>query len=204
MTGIIDYGAGNLLSVANAVRSLGVDSKIVAAPADFDGVTRLILPGVGSFGDCVENLKRQQLWQPIKQWLAEGRPYFGICLGYQVLFESSEETPGVEGLGHFAGKVVEFSPDAGDKIPHMGWNEVSLVDPSAAMWNGLEDGTHVYFVHSYFPRPVDESIVACRTDYAGESFASAVMSGAVWATQFHPERSQAAGLQLMKNFIDAN
>ncbi|QQL43994.1 imidazole glycerol phosphate synthase subunit HisH [Sulfuriroseicoccus oceanibius] len=204
MTGIIDYGAGNLLSVANAVRSLGVESKIVAAPEDFDGVTRLILPGVGSFGDCVENLKRQQLWQPIKQWLADGKPYFGICLGYQVLFESSEETPGVEGLGHFAGQVVEFSPEAGDKIPHMGWNEVSLVDPAAAMWNGLADRTHVYFVHSFFPRPADGSIVACRTDYAGESFAAAVMSGAVWATQFHPERSQAAGLQLMKNFIDAN
>lgn len=204
MTGIIDYGAGNLLSVANAVRSLGVESKIVASPEDFNGVTRLILPGVGSFGDCVENLKRQQLWEPIKNWLADGKPYLGICLGYQVLFDSSEETPGVPGLGFFAGRVVEFSPDAGDKIPHMGWNEVAMSDPSAPMWNGLADNTHVYFVHSYFPRPEDDQIVACRTDYAGESFAAAVVSGPVWATQFHPERSQSAGLQVMKNFIESN
>lgn len=203
MTGIIDYGAGNLLSVANAVKFLGFDSVLVSKPEHFEGVTKLILPGVGAFGDCVENLKSQGLWEPIQKWVGAGKPYFGICLGYQVLFESSAESPNLLGLGVLKGDVLEFSANTGDKVPHMGWNSVAMTDTSMPIWNGLNDDDHVYFVHSFYPEPQDQSIVAARTHYAGVEFAAAVCKGAVWATQFHPERSQQVGLQVLRNFIVA-
>lgn len=203
MTGIIDYGAGNLLSVANAVKFLGFDSVLVSKPEHFEGVTKLILPGVGAFGDCVENLQAQGLWAPIQEWLRAGKPYFGICLGYQVLFESSAESPNLPGLGVLEGEVVEFSAKAGDKVPHMGWNSIGIADLFLPIWNGLNDGDHVYFVHSFYPEPQDQSIVAARTHYAGVEFAAAVCKGALWATQFHPERSQQVGLQVVRNFIEA-
>lgn len=204
MTGIIDYGAGNLLSVANAVKFLGFDSVLVSKPEHFEGVTKLILPGVGAFGDCVQNLQSQGLWQPVQQWVSAGNPYFGICLGYQVLFESSAESPNLSGFGIFQGKVVEFSTKSGDKVPHMGWNSLSIADPSLPMWKGLNDRDHVYFVHSFYPEPKDQGIVAARTQYAGVEFAAAVCKGAVWATQFHPERSQQVGLQVVRNFIESH
>lgn len=203
MTGIIDYGAGNLLSVANAVKYLGYDSILVSKPEHFQGVTKLILPGVGAFGDCVENLQSQGLWAPIRRWLAAGKPYLGICLGYQVLFESSAESPNLPGLGVLKGDVVEFSAESGDKVPHMGWNGLSMTDQALPIWKGLNDGDYVYFVHSYYPVAQDQDVVAAWTHYAGVDFAAAVCKETLWATQFHPERSQKVGLQVVRNFIES-
>jgi glutamine amidotransferase len=199
MTGIIDYGAGNLRSVANAVHALGVEPRLVAAPADLEGLTHLILPGVGSFGDCMAELEKRGLTGPIRDWVAAGKPYFGICLGYQALFDESVETPGVRGLGIFAGKVRRFTED-GRKIPHMGWNAAVPTDPSDSLWQGLGESPYFYFVHSYFPEPADPTIISMTTEY-GETFASAIRSGAVVGCQFHPEKSQQAGLTLLANFL---
>ena len=200
-TGIIDYGAGNLRSVHKAVESLEFPAEIVQRPDELDGIDALVLPGVGAFGDCVHHLRKQQLWEPIREWVAAGRPYFGICLGYQILFESSEESPEVEGLGIFEGKVVRF-PKSELKVPHMGWNEIEPVEPSDPLWRSLPGRPHLYFVHSYFPKPSDHSLIAARTDY-GLKFASAVRRGNVVATQFHPEKSQALGLQILGNFLES-
>lgn len=199
MTGIIDYGAGNLRSVANAVHALGIEPRLVARPGDMTGLTHLILPGVGSFGDCMGELEKRGLTGPIREWVASGKPYFGICLGYQILFDESVESPGVKGLGIFPGKVVRFTED-GRKIPHMGWNAAVPADPADTLWTDLGASPYFYFVHSYFPVPADPSIVAMTTDYGGK-FASAVRSGNVTGCQFHPEKSQQAGLQLLANFL---
>jgi glutamine amidotransferase len=197
--GIIDYGAGNLRSVANAVQALGIEPRLVSSPAEMDGLTHLILPGVGSFGDCMAELDQRGLTGAIREWVAAGRPYFGICLGYQILFEGSVEAPGVPGLGVFRGKVVRFTED-GRKIPHMGWNAARPVLLGDPIWKDLGDEPYFYFVHSYFPVPEDENIIAMTTEY-GEVFASAIRSGPVMGTQFHPEKSQQAGLLLLGNFL---
>jgi imidazole glycerol-phosphate synthase subunit HisH len=197
--GIIDYGAGNLRSVANAVQALGVEFSLVSSPEEMEGLTHLILPGVGSFGDCMAELDKRGLTGAIRDWAASNRPYFGICLGYQILFEESVEAPGVPGLGVFRGKVQRFTED-GRKIPHMGWNSAAPVNLADPMWEGLGGEPYFYFVHSYFPVPENESIIAMTTEY-GETFASAIHSGAVVATQFHPEKSQQAGLRLLGNFL---
>ena len=202
MIGLIDYGAGNLLSVHNALKSLGVEPKIVRSEADLDGVTKLILPGVGSFGDCVENLTAQGLWEPLKSWLTSGKPYFGICLGYQILFASSEESPGVAGLGIFPGTVVRFPAEPGLKVPHMGWNTVAFAQSDCPLWQGLDSGCYFYFVHSFFPVPNDPNLAAGTTDYAGK-FTCAIAHGAILAVQFHPERSQRTGLVVLQNFVNA-
>jgi len=197
--GIIDYGAGNLRSVANAVHALGIEPRIVAAPDAMAGLSHLILPGVGSFGDCMAELEKRGLTTAIRDWVAAGKPYFGICLGYQILFDESVESPGVPGLGIFPGKVRRFTED-GRKIPHMGWNAAHPTDPADPAWRDLGEAPYFYFVHSYFPQPADPAIVAMTTEY-GETFASAIRSGAVLATQFHPEKSQQAGLRLLGNFL---
>lgn len=201
--GIIDYGAGNLRSVANAVQALGIAPELVTTPAQLasGSLSHLILPGVGSFGDCMAELHRRDLVEPIRAWIAAGKPYFGICLGYQILFEGSQEAAGIEGLGVFPGKVRRFTED-GRKIPHMGWNSAVPADPQDPAWAGLGGEPYFYFVHSYFPEPADESLVAMRTGY-GETFASAIRHGNLVATQFHPEKSQQAGLRLLGNFLAA-
>ncbi len=201
MTGIIDYGAGNLRSVANAVQALGIEPRLVSAPEDMAGLSHLILPGVGAFGDCMAELEKRGLTGAIREWILSGKPYFGICLGYQILFEESEEMAGTRGLGVFPGKVKRFKED-GRKIPHMGWNSAVPRDPADPAWAGLGESPYFYFVHSYFPEPADPSIIAMETEY-GEKFASAIRSGAVLATQFHPEKSQQAGLRLLGNFLGA-
>lgn len=200
--GIIDYGAGNLRSVANATRHLGFDPLLIRHPGQLESIDHLIFPGVGSFGDCVANLRQLDLWQGIADWVRADRPYFGICLGYQVLFESSAESPGVEGFGLLAGDCVRF-PSGGLKVPHMGWNTVRPTDPADPVWAGLPVEPYFYFVHSYHPRPADGSVVAAWTDYGGE-FAAAVRRGRLFATQFHPERSQGHGLALLANFLQAD
>lgn len=200
--GVIDYGAGNLRNVLNALKMIGAEGKLVAGPDDFDGIDQLVFPGVGAFGDCVSHLDEQGLREPLCEWLAADRPFFGICIGYQVLFESSEENPGVAGLGHFKGKVRHF-PETELKVPHMGWNTVTPRDSLDPVWQGLPAKPHLYFVHSYFPEPEDDSIIAATGTY-GVDFAAAVRQGAVFASQFHPERSQSAGLRILKNFLTAS
>ncbi|WP_265595154.1 imidazole glycerol phosphate synthase subunit HisH [Haloferula sp. BvORR071] len=201
MIGIIDYGAGNLRSVANAVHALGIEPRLISKSADLAGVDHLVLPGVGAFGDCMGELGKRDLIEPLRDWVRAGKPYFGICLGYQILFEGSEEENGIEGLGVLPGRVKRFTED-GRKIPHMGWNSAIPQNPADPMWDGLGAAPYFYFVHSYFPVPADPGVVAMRTEY-GENFASAVRTDSIVATQFHPEKSQQAGLRLLGNFLGA-
>jgi glutamine amidotransferase len=198
-TVLIDYGAGNLRSVANALQSLDADVLIVSSAADFPAnPARVILPGVGSFGDSMEELCRRGLDEPVRRCLATGVPFLGICVGYQMLFEGSEESPGIPGLGILKGQVKRFLP--GKKIPHMGWNSTTLTHPDHPCWAGLDPQPYFYFVHSYFPVPEEPSIIAAVTEYE-ESFAAAVIRNHLWAVQFHPEKSQDSGLQLIRNFL---
>jgi glutamine amidotransferase/cyclase/glutamine amidotransferase len=198
--GVLDYGAGNLRSVLNAFEAIGTHAELVTAPADFEGIDVLVFPGQGAFGDSVRILKERNLWQPLKDWLAAGKPYLGICLGYQLLFENSEECPGVEGLAIAKGSVRKFDAASGLKIPHMGWNVARWAPEHAPVWAGLPDPTHVYFVHSYYPDVQDESLALCRTDY-GTSFISGIARKNLVAVQFHPEKSQEAGLTLLRNAV---
>lgn len=198
---LIDYGAGNLRSVANALQALGVEPGISGGPAGMADATHLILPGVGSFGDCMAELATRGLIAPIREWVLAGRPYLGICLGYQVLFEDSEESPGLPGLGLVRGTVRRFADRPGLKIPHMGWNSVIPRRPGTGTWAGLGNHPYFYYVHSYFPVPADDSVVAAETDYAGQGFAAAIEQGRLLACQFHPEKSQDAGQRLLRNFL---
>jgi imidazole glycerol-phosphate synthase subunit HisH len=160
----------------------------------------LVLPGVGAFGDCAAQLRARNLWESIAGWLREGRPFLGICLGYQLLFESSEESPEVEGFGHFAGAVRRIGRDA-VKVPHIGWNTVKPTQSNSMLWQGLETEPHFYFVHSFVPEPADPATVAAYCDYGGRFAAAVSGPGPLLATQFHPEKSQRAGLTLLRNFI---
>jgi imidazole glycerol-phosphate synthase subunit HisH len=198
---LVDYGAGNLSSVASALRELGVEPRIAASPGDLAGTTHLVLPGVGSFGDCMAQLQSRDLLTAIRDWVAAGKPYLGICLGYQILFDSSEETPGVAGLGMLPGIVRRFQPAPGLKIPHMGWNSAIPRTPDQGNWAGLGKDPYFYFVHSYFPVPDDDSVIAARTTYGDQTFASAIERPNLFACQFHPEKSQDAGLRLIRNFL---
>ena len=195
--GVIDYGSGNLRSVCKALEAAASSPSLVTDPSGLAGVDAIVVPGVGAFAHCAENLRATGLWNPVRDWALSGRPYLGICLGYQLLFESSEESPGVEGLGVLKGRVVRF-PDVGLKVPHMGWNTLSKT--SGPLYNGLSGEVSMYFVHSYYPAPADSSIVSAWSDY-GLSFAAGVSSGALHAVQFHPEKSQSAGLALLRNFL---
>jgi len=193
---LIDYGSGNLRSVAKALEAVGADVRLTTSPQQMNDADAIVVPGVGSFGDCARNLQACGMWEPIQEWLATGRPYLGICLGYQLLFESSEESPGVKGLGHLAGRVVRF-PQVGQKIPHMGWN--TLTETRGPLY-GEAEHPYFYFVHSYYPAPQDVEIISARCDYGGP-FAASVSAGTLHAVQFHPEKSQAGGLALLRNFL---
>lgn len=197
--GIIDYGAGNLSSVCNSFRAIGVEGKLVRTSDDLNGITHLVLPGVGAFGDCSRALREQGLVTPIREWIELDKPFLGICIGYQILFESSDETPGAEGLGIFRGHVQRF-PDSELKIPHMGWNTVHPLNSNDPIWRGMGDTPHFYYVHSYFPVPQDNSPVAATSTY-GVTYAAAIRKGRLLATQFHPEKSQLLGLRLLQNFL---
>ena len=194
---VIDYGSGNLRSVCKALEASGCTPSLINEPSGLSGVDAIVVPGVGAFAHCAENLRATGLWNPVREWALSGRPYLGICLGYQLLFESSEESPEVEGLGVLKGRVVRFS-DPALKVPHMGWNTLSKT--SGPLYKGLSDGVSMYFVHSYYPVPADSSLVSAWSDY-GVSFAAGVSSGALHAVQFHPEKSQSAGLALLRNFL---
>lgn len=201
MIGIIDYGAGNLQSVLNAFHSIGADAMIISSPQELDLISHLVLPGQGEFGDCARKLAAAGMTEPIRQWIAADRPFLGICVGYQLLFEGSVESPSAEGLGIFKGHNVKFQSEPGLKIPHMGWNSVVPTDPTHPIWAGMDAQPYFYYVHSYFPQAEDESLVACRSTYGSQTFHGAVTKGKLVATQFHPEKSQHAGLQLLKNFL---
>lgn len=199
--GVLDYGAGNLRSVLNAFKAIGHEARLVTEPQGFDGLDVLVFPGQGAFGDSVRIIKERQLWDPLKQWLKDERPYLGFCLGYQLLFESSEESPGVEGLGIAPGVVRKFLPGEENlKIPHMGWNQVRWEERGAKWWQGLPNPSHLYYVHSYYPDVADKSLALCTTDYGGE-FVAGICKDNLMAVQFHPEKSQDTGLQLLRNAV---
>jgi len=202
MIALIDYGAGNLRSVHKALRYLDADVRLVTQPAGLKEASAVVLPGVGAFDDCLNALRRQELLEACREFVRSGRPFLGICIGYQALFEKSEEFNScAAGLGIFPGKVVRFSERPGLKIPQIGWNQIDVVQPDCPILRGIPNNSYVYFVHSFFPKPSDESIVASRTIY-GEAFASAIWKDNVFGTQFHPEKSQNVGLQLLRNFLD--
>jgi glutamine amidotransferase len=199
MIALIDYGSGNIRSVINALRHERAEVELISDPARLGDAAAIVLPGVGAFGDCVRGLQTRGLWEPLAEWLAADKPFLGICVGYQMLFEASEESPGVRGFGFFGGQVKKFTT-AGLKVPQIGWNQLDLAQPQHLLWRGLPAQPHVYFVHSYFPAPSDTAIVTSRSTY-GETFAASAARGRVSAVQFHPEKSQAVGLGILRNFI---
>lgn len=199
MIGIIDYGMGNLGSVTNAFRFLELDAKIVARKEEMAGCRALILPGVGAFGDCMSHLVAHDFVEPINRWIQSGKPLMGICLGLQALFASSEESPGVEGLGIIPGTVKRFDLPKELKVPQIGWNRMQEVRPDCPMFEGIDDGSFFYLVHSFYVCPADEAIVVGKTEY-GIDYCTAVWKDNVFATQFHPEKSQAVGLRMLRNF----
>ena len=220
---IVDYGMGNLRSVQKALERVGGEARVSDRPEDVARAERLVVPGVGAFGDAMRALGERGLVEPIREFVVRGRPVLGICLGLQIFFEESEETGAAEarGLALFKGRVVRFGDPSthsgatlskaegsrgeavvrqGLKVPHMGWNAVEPVRPSSLFAGMPERGVYFYFAHSYYADPADETVVVGRTEY-GIRFASVVARENVAATQFHPEKSQAAGLALLENFV---
>jgi len=199
--GIIDYGGGNLRSVANALRALGEDPVIVASPEQVADCTHLLLPGQGEFGDTMQRLEQRGLAPFLKDWITADRPYFGICVGYQILFESSEESPEIRGLGILPGTVRRFQDEPCLKIPHMGWNSATATRGDTRVWQGLGVDPYFYYIHSYFPAPTEPADVVATTTHGSQAFAGAVERGNLFACQFHPEKSQQSGLRLISNFL---
>jgi glutamine amidotransferase len=198
---LVDYGSGNLRSVQKALLKVGADVRVVKRPAEMAQARAVVLPGVGAFDDCVNAMRQQELLGGILEFIQSGRPFLGICVGYQALFERSEEFNScAAGLGVFGGKVVRFSEASGLKVPQIGWNQLNILRPDCPIFQGIPSGSYVYFVHSFFPRPTEAALAATETTY-GEPFASSVWRDNVYATQFHPEKSQAVGLRLLKNFV---
>ncbi len=195
---LVDYGMGNLFSVEKALAAAGADVATVSAPDRVRGADAVVLPGVGHFGKGMENLRAAGLDKAVADFISTGRPFLGICLGMQLLMEESEEAPGRGGIGIFKGQVLKF-PKSSLKVPQMGWNSVELRQDNPFM-EGIPDNSHFYFVHSYYVSPDDPAIVAGQTGY-GIPFCSAIGSGNVFATQFHPEKSQNAGLRILRNFV---
>ncbi len=198
MIKIIDYGMGNLRSVQKAFEKLGHAAEICDQPSQLSGVEKLVLPGVGAFRDAIHEVRRREFVAPILDHLASGKPFLGICLGLQMLFEVSYEDGEWPGLGIIPGKVVRFQDQPDLKIPHMGWNQLQINSELTLLAN-LPRDAHFYFVHSYHVVPTDRSVVIAESEH-GERFVAAIGRGNLWATQFHPEKSQKHGLQLLANF----
>lgn len=193
MIAVVDYGGGNLSSVLKAFRYLGADAVATSDADIVRAADKIVLPGVGSFGDAAESLAKSGIDSVIKEEIAKGKPFFGICLGMQLLFEKSEESVGAKGLGLLKGTVKKFPP--ADKVPHIGWNDLSEVKSAF-----LTEGSYVYFVHGYYAELCSET--AAVTQYAGVRFTSAVASGNIFATQFHPEKSGEVGLEILRRFVN--
>lgn len=197
---IINYGMGNLRSVSQALQSVGADIHLCESPEDVGDADGLVLPGVGALGDCVDALNTSGIAEFVRDWIAADRPFLGVCLGLQALFESSEEGD-IKGLGIFPGRVVRFRRPREFKIPHMGWNTVSFTQPDCALTEDMHPTSEsFYFVHSYHVVSDDPDLVLATCDYGGE-FVAAIGRGRCFATQFHPEKSQARGLHLYRNFV---
>lgn len=202
MIALLDYGSGNLRSVHKALLKVGADVQIVQRPEGMRGAAAIVLPGVGAFDDCINALRKQELLEASRDFIKTGKPFLGICVGYQALFERSEEFNScAAGLGVFGGSVVRFTEKPGLKIPQIAWNQIEITRPDCPLYRDVANGSYVYFVHSFYPKPTDKSIVATTTDY-GDTFASSIWKDNVFATQFHPEKSQKIGLQLLKNFVE--
>lgn len=197
MIAIVDYGMGNLRSVEKGFLKVGIDVAVTNKPEIIEKADGIVLPGVGAFKDCMRELSNLRLTDAIVNAIRNGKPYLGICLGLQVLFSESEEFGKCRGLDIFRGKVIRFS-DSNLKIPHMGWNELTIQKQNPLL-NGIKDKTYFYFVHSFYVAPEDSSIIAATTDY-GLNFTSMIWEDHIFAVQFHPEKSQAAGLRLLENF----
>lgn len=207
MVALIDYGVGNLYSVEKALAAVGGEVLVTSSAQDLETADKLVLPGVGAFGDCMKNLEAAGLIPTILQQAATGKPLLGICVGLQILFEGSEESPGVKGLGIFKGEVKKIR--AGNlKLPQIGWNSIKVGRKNSAikftapkLMTGLNDKAYFYFVHSYHAVPSNEDLISAVTDY-GEEVTAAVELGNIFATQFHPEKSGDVGLQVLKNFVE--
>ncbi len=199
MIAVVDYDAGNVKSVEKAIEKLGAKHILTSDPAEIAKADAVILPGVGNFGDCVSKLKERGLDVALKEYAASGKPFLGICVGLQLLFDESEESPGVKGLGILPGKIKRFPGSADLKVPQIGWNDI--VESKGRLLEGINKETYFYFVHSYYLDAADPAIVSSKAEY-GVKFDSSVESGNVYATQFHPEKSSDAGLRVLKNFLD--
>lgn len=201
MVAIIDYGAGNLQSVKKALDFIGTDSVITDDKNEIKAASHVILPGVGSFADAMNCIRERDLENTIKDVADGSKNFLGICLGLQLLFSSSEESPGVKGLGIFDGEIVTIPKDNGVKVPHIGWNSVELKQNNG-IFSGIDNNSYFYFVHSYYLKNADENTVAGITDY-GVKIECAVQRGKVCATQFHPEKSGKTGIKLLSNFVNS-
>lgn len=204
MIAVIDYGMGNLRSVQKALEVSGAKTKVTSRAKDLEACDKLVFPGVGAFGAAMQELKRLKLIDPIKDAIKEGKPFLGLCLGLQLLFEKSEEAPGVKGLAILDGEVKRFKfRDSSLKVPHMGWNSIKSQGHQVTrsqVLEGVKDGSYVYFVHSYYVKPKDKDVVLTTTNY-GIDFTSGVKADNVYGLQFHPEKSQDVGLRILRNFI---
>jgi len=200
MIAIIDYGMGNLRSVQKAFEKVGHQAVVTSDPAQVAAAAKVVLPGVGAFEDAIAELRRLDLVNPVLETIESGKPFLGICLGLQLLFDVSYENGRHEGLGVLPGEVVRFDLPKGYSVPHMGWNQLAVRRP-APLLAGLAEGTYVYFVHSYYVAPKDPQVVATETDYGGR-FCSMIWRDNLFATQFHPEKSQSDGLRMLKNFAE--
>ncbi len=198
MIALIDYGMGNLLSVHKALQAVGGNVEVIDKPADIAKATSIVLPGVGNFGDGMEHLNSSGLGVAVKDFIKTGKPYLGICLGMQMLMETSEEAPKIKGLGVFKGRVIHF-PKSKEKVPHMGWNSISIKDDNAKLAN-ISNNTYFYFVHSYYVVPENPNIIAASCNYIVD-FTASINYKNIFATQFHPEKSQDEGLKILKNFV---
>lgn len=200
MIAIVDYDAGNIKSVEKALQFLGEEPVVTRDKETLLQADKVIVPGVGAFGDAMGKMRQYGLVEVLREIAGKGTPILGICLGLQLFFESSEETPGVEGLGLLPGKIVRIPDKEGFKIPHMGWNSIQI-NPASRLLKGIEEGAYVYFVHSYYLQAENEADVAATTDYVVNIHAAAEHDN-IFATQFHPEKSGEIGLQILKNFIE--
>jgi glutamine amidotransferase len=212
MIALIDYGMGNIHSVKKALELFGAKTFVTDNPDEIKRSEKIVLPGVGAFLDAIQELERRGIAEVIKDEIKDKKPFLGICLGMQLLFEESQEAKDSKGLGLskslglskglglLKGVVMKFPSRPGFKVPHMGWNQIKFVLPACPLIKGIPENSYVYFCHSYYPQPKDKNIIACQTDYI-EEFASLVWQENIFGVQFHPEKSQAAGLKILENFV---
>lgn len=197
---VVDYGMGNLRSVSKAFEAVGAEVKVSSKPKDIKNSKAIVVPGVGAFGDAIKHLKELNLYDEIINHINNKKPYFGICLGLQILFEKGYEFGEHRGLGIIKGKVIRFKQKEGYKIPHMGWNQVNIKQKEG-LFTDIKNSEFFYFVHSFYVVPEDSKVIASTTDYINK-FCSSIKIDNIWAVQFHPEKSQKPGLKLIKNFVE--